>query len=154
MTAATSPPGSEAAARGHCCPRIVLGLPAAFPAEAVMVSIYIDTNVFLDFCQSATDRMGIFQELRARVDCIVVPELTVAAATGLPATVYRFMRPAEAGEDDQFLYVRRIDRDDNSEAPTFRWGVVDTREAAQMLRDVSDGPTPYFGAVAVETVGP
>ena len=42
-----------------------------------MVSIYIDTNVFLDFYQSATDRMGIFQELRARVDCIVVPEQTV-----------------------------------------------------------------------------
>lgn len=42
-----------------------------------MVSIYIDTNVFLDFYQSATDRMGIFQELRARVDCIVVPEQTM-----------------------------------------------------------------------------
>jgi predicted nucleic acid-binding protein len=42
-----------------------------------MVSIYIDTNVFLDFYQSATDRMGIFQELRERVDCIVVPEQTV-----------------------------------------------------------------------------
>jgi predicted nucleic acid-binding protein len=42
-----------------------------------MTSIYIDTNVFLDFYQSATDRMGIFQELRARVDCIVVPEQTV-----------------------------------------------------------------------------
>ena len=42
-----------------------------------MASIYIDTNVFLDFYQSATDRMGIFQELRARVDCIVVPEQTV-----------------------------------------------------------------------------
>ena len=42
-----------------------------------MISIYIDTNVFLDFYQSATDRMGIFQELRGRVDCIVVPEQTV-----------------------------------------------------------------------------
>jgi predicted nucleic acid-binding protein len=42
-----------------------------------MIRIYIDTNVFLDFYQSATDRMGIFHELRARVDCIVVPEQTV-----------------------------------------------------------------------------
>ena len=42
-----------------------------------MTSIYIDTNVFLDFYQSATDRMGIFRELMARVDCIVVPEQTV-----------------------------------------------------------------------------
>jgi predicted nucleic acid-binding protein len=42
-----------------------------------MASIYIDTNVFLDFYQSATDRMGIFQELQGRVDCIVFPEQTV-----------------------------------------------------------------------------
>ena len=48
-----------------------------FSQSQVMVSIYIDTNVFLDFYQSATDRMGIFQELRARVDCIVIPEQTV-----------------------------------------------------------------------------
>jgi len=42
-----------------------------------MVRIYIDTNVFLDFYQSAKDRMAIFQELLARADCIVVPEQTV-----------------------------------------------------------------------------
>jgi PIN domain len=42
-----------------------------------MTSIYIDTNVFLDFYQSATDRMGIFQDLRGRVDSIVVPEQTI-----------------------------------------------------------------------------
>jgi len=42
-----------------------------------MTRIYIDTNVFLDFYQSATDGMAIFQELLARADCIVVPEQTV-----------------------------------------------------------------------------
>jgi len=42
-----------------------------------MTRIYIDTNVFLDFYQSAKYRMAIFQELLARADCIVVPEQTV-----------------------------------------------------------------------------
>lgn len=41
-----------------------------------MISIYIDTNVFLDFYQSPTDRMQIFKDIRDRVDCIVVPEQT------------------------------------------------------------------------------
>lgn len=43
----------------------------------VVVHIYIDTNVFLDFCQSAKDRMAIFQDLHARAEDIVVPEQTV-----------------------------------------------------------------------------
>jgi hypothetical protein len=42
-----------------------------------MTRIYIDTNVFLDFYQSAKDRMAIFQELLARADHIIVPEQTV-----------------------------------------------------------------------------
>jgi hypothetical protein len=42
-----------------------------------MTRIYIDTNVFLAFYQCADGRMGIFQELFARADCIVVPEQTV-----------------------------------------------------------------------------
>jgi len=42
-----------------------------------MIQVYIDTNVFLDFYQSATDRMAIFHELLDRPDCIVVPEQTV-----------------------------------------------------------------------------
>ena len=43
-----------------------------------MTKIYIDTNVFLDFYRSATDRMAIFQQLLERADCIVVPEQTVS----------------------------------------------------------------------------
>ena len=42
-----------------------------------MTRIYIDTNVFLDFYQSANDRMGIFHELLERVESIVVPEQTL-----------------------------------------------------------------------------
>lgn len=42
-----------------------------------MTNIYIDTNVFLDFYQAATDRMVVFRELMARVESIVVPEQTI-----------------------------------------------------------------------------
>jgi predicted nucleic acid-binding protein len=58
-----------------------------------MTRIYIDTNVFLDFYQSATDRMAVFQQLFERVDCIILPEQTVKefrrnrAANGILETI-------------------------------------------------------------------
>jgi hypothetical protein len=48
-----------------------------FVEANAVTRIYIDTNVFLDFYQSANDRMGIFHELLERVECIVVPEQTL-----------------------------------------------------------------------------
>lgn len=43
-----------------------------------MAHIYIDTNVFLDFYQSATDRLKVFKDLHARAEAILVTEQTVA----------------------------------------------------------------------------
>lgn len=43
----------------------------------MMARIYIDSNVFLDFYQSATDRMSVFQEIAKRRECILVPEQTI-----------------------------------------------------------------------------
>lgn len=43
-----------------------------------MTHIYIDTNVFLDFYQSATDRLKVFKDLHARAEAILVTEQTVA----------------------------------------------------------------------------
>ena len=42
-----------------------------------MARVYIDTNVFLDFYQSATDRLGVFRELVERADKVVLTEQTV-----------------------------------------------------------------------------
>jgi predicted nucleic acid-binding protein len=40
--------------------------------------IYIDTNVYLDFYQSATDRLKVFEDLHSRAEAILVTEQTVA----------------------------------------------------------------------------
>lgn len=42
-----------------------------------MPEIFVDTNVFLDFYQSTTDRLAILQQLLDRADCFVFPEQTV-----------------------------------------------------------------------------
>jgi|APLak6261658528_1056013.scaffolds.fasta_scaffold03037_2 hypothetical protein len=41
------------------------------------MQIYIDTNVFLDFYQSATDRLAVFEEIIARAEFIVLTEQTI-----------------------------------------------------------------------------
>ncbi|MFO0976418.1 MAG: PIN domain-containing protein [Planctomycetaceae bacterium] len=39
--------------------------------------VYIDTNIFIDFYQSATDRLDAFNEIIARASQVVLPEQTV-----------------------------------------------------------------------------
>lgn len=70
----------------------------------------------------------------------------------LPGTIYRLVAPAEATTGDQYLYVRKVEPQPSGAGITYHWGIVDTREAAEMMRDVSEGPLPYFGATVVEVV--
>nr|WP_255424878.1 PIN domain-containing protein [Corallococcus sp. CA053C] len=40
--------------------------------------VYVDTNIFMDFYQSANDRLGVFEELRGRADKLITTEQTIA----------------------------------------------------------------------------
>lgn len=42
-----------------------------------MIKIYIDTNIFLDFYQSATDRLSVFEEIEKHYKNIVLTEQTI-----------------------------------------------------------------------------
>lgn len=68
--------------------------------------------------------------------------------------IYRLVNRMETVTGDVYLCVRKILDPGPRGEPHFRWSVVDTREAAEMLRDVSQGPTPYFGAMIEETFEP
>lgn len=68
--------------------------------------------------------------------------------------IYRLVNRMDTTSEDQFLCVRKILDPSPKGEPRFQWSIVDTREAAEMMRDVSQGPTPYFGAVIVDTVEP
>ena len=69
-------------------------------------------------------------------------------------SVYRLVNKMETVSGDSYLVVRKILEPGPRGEPHFQWSVVDTREAAEMLRDVSQGPTPFFGAVIEETFNP
>ncbi|MFN8392653.1 MAG: hypothetical protein U0136_20335 [Bdellovibrionota bacterium] len=68
--------------------------------------------------------------------------------------IYRLINRMETVTGDSYLVVRKILEPGPRGEPHFQWSVVDTREAAEMLRDVSQGPTPFFGAVVEETFNP
>lgn len=77
-----------------------------------------------------------------------------ANARKYPCTIYKLINRMDTGEGDSFLVVRKIMEPGPNGEPKIQWVLVDTREAAEMLRDVSMGPTPYFGATVEETINP
>ena len=68
--------------------------------------------------------------------------------------IYRLINRMDTGEGDSYLTVKKIHDPGPKGEPHLSWILVDTREAAEMLRDVSHGPSPYFGATVEETIIP
>ena len=68
--------------------------------------------------------------------------------------IYRLIDKADTVSDDCYLVVRKILDPGSRGEPRFQWSIVDTREAAEMMRDVSQGPSPYFGLTVEETFNP
>lgn len=55
---------------------------------------------------------------------------------------------------DLFLVPTRIEQPGVRGEPQIKWSVVDTKEAAEMMRDVRHGPAPFFGMQTQETIQP
>ncbi len=72
-----------------------------------------------------------------------------------PVGIYHLIDKDNALPGDSFLVVRKILQSNGRGGdPHLQWILVDTKDAAEMLRDVSYGPSPYFGATLVETCKP
>ncbi len=68
--------------------------------------------------------------------------------------IYKLVNKSDAVTGDAFLVVRKFLETLKDGTPRMQWALVDTREAGEMMRDVSQGPSPYFGAVVTETFRP
>lgn len=88
------------------------------------------------------------------IDELVPKAKRTANSNKMEAKIFRLVNKMDATTGDSFLVVRKILDPGPRGEPNLRWTLVDTREAADMLRDVSQGPTPYFGAIAQQTVQP
>ena len=71
-----------------------------------------------------------------------------------PQHVYQLVNVNDAGAGDSYLICKKLlDAGPRGEA-NLHWMLVDTKDAAEMLRDVSQGPSPYFGAVPIAKFDP
>lgn len=68
--------------------------------------------------------------------------------------IYRLVNVADIAPGDSFLIVRKILEPGPRGEPRLQWTLVDTKEAAELMRDVSQGPAPYFGATKEESFQP
>jgi hypothetical protein len=86
------------------------------------------------------------------LDTILKAAERTSASRMAPVEVFRLVSRMEVVAGDSYLVATKILESEPGAAPAFRWAVVDTPEAAEMVRDVSEGPTPYFGVVVHTTV--
>jgi hypothetical protein len=69
----------------------------------------------------------------------------------ISVNIVRLVPKQDATAGDLFLVPTGIDESGPRGEPNIRWSTVETREAAEMMRDVRHGPCPFF-AMQVEEV--
>lgn len=77
-----------------------------------------------------------------------------AAAKKVPIHIVRLVSPHDTMVGDLFLVPVEIGDPGNRGEPMVKWSTVDTKEAADMMRDVRQGPSPIFGMQIENTVEP
>jgi hypothetical protein len=112
---------------------------------------HVDSGKPLFGCQS---HQGSEWHISSDIEDLRIKAKRTANAKKYAIHIYRILNRMDVGEGDSFLYVKKILEPGPKGEPHLNWAVVDTREAAEMLRDVSQGPSPYFGISIEETVEP
>lgn len=72
----------------------------------------------------------------------------------MPVNIVRLVSKHEAVSGDLFLVPTEIGKPGGRGEPMIEWSSVETREAAEMMRNVRHGPSPYFAMQVQETVSP
>ena len=70
----------------------------------------------------------------------------------IPIAIVRLVPKQDASVGDMFLVPTAIDDSGPRGEPNIRWSTVETKEAAEMMRDVKHGPCPFFAMQVEETV--
>jgi len=79
----------------------------------------------------------------------------LADAKKITVSIVALLPRTETLGSELFLVPTKIiDSPDKRGSSQVKWSLVDTKEAAEMMRDVKYGPAPYFGIQVVESVPP
>lgn len=72
----------------------------------------------------------------------------------LGVSIVRLTPPAEVVSGETYLVPTRIGEAGSRGEPQIEWSTVETREAAELMRDLRNGTSPYFGMQVQETIEP
>ncbi len=70
----------------------------------------------------------------------------------MAVNIVRLALKQDATAGDLFLVPTTIDEPGPRGEPSVKWSTVETREAAEMMRDVKHGPCPFFAMQVEETL--
>jgi len=72
----------------------------------------------------------------------------------IPVNIVRIISKNETVAGDLFLVPTTIGDPGTKGEPQIQWKTIETKEAAEMMRDVRKGPSPFFGMQVFESVQP
>ncbi|MFM1847041.1 MAG: hypothetical protein RL417_515 [Pseudomonadota bacterium] len=72
----------------------------------------------------------------------------------MPVNIVQLVAKQDAVAGDLFLVPTSIGDPGPRGEPVVQWSTVETREAADMMRDVKHGPSPFFAMQVQQTVEP
>lgn len=75
-----------------------------------------------------------------------------ADAKKMSVNIVRLALRQDAVAGDLFLVPTAIDEAGPRGEPNVKWSTVETKEAAEMMRDVKHGPCPFFAMQVEETI--
>jgi hypothetical protein len=78
----------------------------------------------------------------------------IAKQKGMPVSIYQLRTKSEGVQGCFYLVPLRIEESGPKGEPMVLWSLVETKDAAEMIRDLRFGPSPYFAAFEVETIKP
>ncbi len=72
----------------------------------------------------------------------------------MQVSIVRLIAKNEAISGDLYLVPTQIGEPGSRGEPQIQWSTVETKEAAELMKDVRKGPPPYFGMQIEETIEP
>lgn len=78
----------------------------------------------------------------------------VADAKKVQVNIVKLVPKHDTLSGDLYLVPTKIEQPGARGEPQVKWSVVDTREAAEMMKDLRHGPAPFFGMQIEESINP
>lgn len=88
------------------------------------------------------------------VDDLTRQAKRTADSRKMAVNIVRLINKQDAVAGDLFLVPTKIEEPGPRGEPVIQWSTVETREAAEMMRDVRQGPSPFFAMQSETTVNP